>query len=65
MEHRSIPSSSGSIVRSWTLTADDLADEVRAGGRELVDAAGAVDDECARRAELHQRLGERAHEAGE
>ena len=40
----------------------DLADEVRPGGRELVDPGRAVDDERAPRAELREHLGDRAHE---
>ena len=41
-----------------------LADEVRAGRRELVDPARAVDDERAPRPELREHLRDRAHERG-
>ena len=44
--------------------AGDLADEVRAGGGELVEPAGAVDDEGAPGIELHERLGQRRRELG-
>src|SRR5438105_10525112 len=44
--------------------AYDLAHEVRADGRELVDPARAVDDEGPARAEAREHLGDRAHEAG-
>ena len=43
---------------------DDLADEVRAGGGELVDPVRAVDDERAARTELREHLGDRPHERG-
>ena len=42
----------------------DLADEVRARRRELVDPVRAVDDEGTARAELRQRLCDRPHERG-
>ena len=41
-----------------------LADEVRPGGGELVEPAGAVDDEGAPRVELDERLGQRRRELG-
>ena len=59
---RSIPSSSGSIVRLAHPSVHDLAHVVRAARRQLVDAAGAVDDERAARTELHEHLRDRAHE---
>ena len=51
---RWMPSSRGSSSYSRTLPSRDLADEVRAGGRELVDAARAVHDERAPRVELRR-----------
>ena len=57
-----MPRSSGSISRSAHVSVDDLADEVRPGRRELVDPAGAVDDERAARAELGQHVGDHGHE---
>ena len=44
--------------------AVDLADQVRARRRELVDPAGAVHDERAPRVELHERVGDRPGELG-
>ena len=44
------------------VSVGDLADEVRARRRQLVDPTGAVDDECAARAELREHLRDRAHE---
>ena len=52
----------GSISRSIHAAVDDLADEVRAGGRELVDPVRAVDDERAMGAEPGEHLGDRPHE---
>src|SRR5437870_11809584 len=45
-------------------SADDLADEVGSGGRELVDPAGSVHDKGAACAESRQHVGDRAHELG-
>ena len=61
---RSMPRSSGSSSYSEHGAAGDLADEVRARRRELVDPAGAVHDERAPRVELHERVGDRARELG-
>ena len=46
------------------LAVCDLDDEIRAGGRQLVDPAGAVDDERAARAEPRERFCVRAREVG-
>ena len=54
----------GRSRRCRTEPLDDLADEVRAGGGELVDAVGAVDDEGALGAELGEDGGDRRHELG-
>ena len=44
--------------------ADHLAHEIRSGRRELVDPAGAVDDECTPGAEMRQHARDRRHELG-
>ena len=44
------------------IAVDDLAHEVRAGRRELVDPTRAVHDEGAARSETREHLGHRAHE---
>ncbi len=44
------------------VAVDDLADVVRAGGRELVDSVGTVDDEGPPCSELREHVGDRAHE---
>ena len=44
------------------VAVDDLAHEIRPDGGELVDAAGAVHDERAARAELRQHVGDHGHQ---
>ena len=61
---RGTPKSAGSICRLHDVAAHDFADEVRASGRELVDAAGSVDDEGAAGSELCEHLRDRRHELG-
>ena len=59
---RGMPRSSRVELVLAHAAAVDLADEVRAGRRELVDAAGAVHDVRAPRVEPDERLGDRARD---